>query len=150
MAAAALVSNGDYAAVQTPATGRYAAGYSEVQNSRLDHSLPLPSVLKSSFKVVDGPPSSAAGNPGIHATISAQTSLRTRSCLAQVLYEFSICFFKWRLAVIWLPEYVFRIIRKWLIVFGLFEHDLVTRCEDSCYSYFQLHCRNWIRLVEIQ
>lgn len=63
MAAAALVSNGDYAAVQTPATGRYAAGYSEVQNSRLDHSLPLPSVLKSSFKVVDGPPSSAAGNP---------------------------------------------------------------------------------------
>ncbi|KAL1537295.1 diphosphate--fructose-6-phosphate 1-phosphotransferase [Salvia divinorum] len=63
MAAAAVVSNGDYAAVKTPSTGRFAAGYSEVQNSRLDHSLPLPSVLKSSLKVVDGPPSSAAGNP---------------------------------------------------------------------------------------
>ncbi|XP_057764965.1 pyrophosphate--fructose 6-phosphate 1-phosphotransferase subunit beta [Salvia miltiorrhiza] len=63
MAAAAVVANGDYAAVQTPSTGRFAAGYSEVQNSRLDHSLPLPSVLKSSLKVVDGPPSSAAGNP---------------------------------------------------------------------------------------
>ncbi|CAA0826499.1 Pyrophosphate--fructose 6-phosphate 1-phosphotransferase subunit beta 1 [Striga hermonthica] len=61
--AAALVSNGDLAAVNTPSTGRYAAVYSEVQNSRLDHSLPLPSVLKSSFNVVDGPPSSAAGNP---------------------------------------------------------------------------------------
>ncbi|XP_042025986.1 pyrophosphate--fructose 6-phosphate 1-phosphotransferase subunit beta [Salvia splendens] len=63
MAAAAVVSNGNHAAVQTPSTGRFAAGYSEVQNSRLDHSLPLPSVLKSSLKVVDGPPSSAAGNP---------------------------------------------------------------------------------------
>ncbi|KZV33404.1 pyrophosphate--fructose 6-phosphate 1-phosphotransferase subunit beta-like [Dorcoceras hygrometricum] len=60
MAAAALLSNGG---VKTPATGRYAAVYSEVQNSRLDHPLPLPSVLKSPFKVVDGPPSSAAGNP---------------------------------------------------------------------------------------
>ncbi|KAH6823355.1 Phosphofructokinase family protein [Perilla frutescens var. hirtella] len=63
MAAATLVANGDYAAVNTPTTGRYAAVYSEVQNSRLDHSLPLPSVLQSSFTVVDGPPSSAAGNP---------------------------------------------------------------------------------------
>ncbi|KAG6392360.1 hypothetical protein SASPL_146577 [Salvia splendens] len=63
MAAAAVVSNGNHAAVQAPSTGRFASGYSEVQNSRLDHSLPLPSVLKSSLKVVDGPPSSAAGNP---------------------------------------------------------------------------------------
>ncbi|KAI3466537.1 hypothetical protein Pfo_023200 [Paulownia fortunei] len=63
MAAAALVANGDVAAVKSPTTGRYAAFYSEVQNSRLDHPLPLPSVLKSPFKVVDGPPSSAAGNP---------------------------------------------------------------------------------------
>ncbi|KAI3456504.1 hypothetical protein Pfo_013167 [Paulownia fortunei] len=63
MAAAALVANGEYAAVKTPSTGRYATVYSEVQNSRLDHPLPLPSVLKNSFKVVDGPPSSAAGNP---------------------------------------------------------------------------------------
>lgn len=66
MAAAALVANGDYASVKTPSAGRQAAVYSEVQNSRLDHPLPLPSVLKNSFKVVDGPPSSAAGNPGIH------------------------------------------------------------------------------------
>ncbi|KAK4439389.1 Pyrophosphate--fructose 6-phosphate 1-phosphotransferase subunit beta [Sesamum alatum] len=63
MAAAAVVANGDYAAAKTLSAGRYAAVYSEVQNSRLDHPLPLPSVLKNSFKVVDGPPSSAAGNP---------------------------------------------------------------------------------------
>ncbi|KAI3703986.1 hypothetical protein L1987_74187 [Smallanthus sonchifolius] len=37
--------------------------YSEVQISRLKVSLPLPSVLKSSFDVVDGRKSSAAGNP---------------------------------------------------------------------------------------
>lgn len=44
--------------------GRLASVYSEVQSSRLNISLPLPSVLKTSFNVVDGPPSSAAGNPG--------------------------------------------------------------------------------------
>ncbi|PKA47853.1 Pyrophosphate--fructose 6-phosphate 1-phosphotransferase subunit beta [Apostasia shenzhenica] len=44
-------------------TGRLASVYSEVQTSRLNHPLPLPSVLKSSFEIVDGPPSSAAGNP---------------------------------------------------------------------------------------
>ncbi|XP_059451576.1 pyrophosphate--fructose 6-phosphate 1-phosphotransferase subunit beta-like [Corylus avellana] len=43
--------------------GRLASVYSEVQSSRLNISLPLPSVLKTSFNVVDGPPSSAAGNP---------------------------------------------------------------------------------------
>ncbi|KAL3509866.1 hypothetical protein ACH5RR_029267 [Cinchona calisaya] len=43
--------------------GRAASVYSEVQTSRLKVSLPLPSVLKDSLKVVDGPPSSAAGNP---------------------------------------------------------------------------------------
>ncbi|XP_071722767.1 pyrophosphate--fructose 6-phosphate 1-phosphotransferase subunit beta-like [Rutidosis leptorrhynchoides] len=43
--------------------GRLSSIYSEVQTSRLNHNLPLPSVLKSSFNVVDGPPSSAAGNP---------------------------------------------------------------------------------------
>jgi pyrophosphate--fructose-6-phosphate 1-phosphotransferase len=37
--------------------------YSEVQTSRLLHALPLPSVLRSDFSVVDGPASSAAGNP---------------------------------------------------------------------------------------
>lgn len=36
--------------------------YSEVQVSRIDHALPLPSVFKSPFKIVDGRPSSAAGN----------------------------------------------------------------------------------------
>ncbi|KAL2571441.1 hypothetical protein AAZX31_17G009800 [Glycine max] len=46
-------------------TGRFAAVYSEVQNSRIDHALPLPSVLKNPFIIVDGPQSSAAGNPGL-------------------------------------------------------------------------------------
>nr|XP_023921295.1 pyrophosphate--fructose 6-phosphate 1-phosphotransferase subunit beta [Quercus suber]POE99271.1 pyrophosphate--fructose 6-phosphate 1-phosphotransferase subunit beta [Quercus suber] len=61
-----LVPNGDIAAVisaSSPATGRFAAIYSEVQKSRIDHALPLPSVLRNSFKIVDGPASSAAGNP---------------------------------------------------------------------------------------
>ncbi|PWA37686.1 Phosphofructokinase [Artemisia annua] len=44
--------------------GRCANVYSEVQTSRLNFDLPLPSVLKSSFDVVDGSKSSAAGNPG--------------------------------------------------------------------------------------
>ncbi|XP_071730024.1 pyrophosphate--fructose 6-phosphate 1-phosphotransferase subunit beta-like [Rutidosis leptorrhynchoides] len=43
--------------------GRCASVYSDVQTSRLNVTLPLPSVLKSSFDVVDGPKSSAAGNP---------------------------------------------------------------------------------------
>ncbi|KAL2473420.1 Pyrophosphate--fructose 6-phosphate 1-phosphotransferase subunit beta 1 [Forsythia ovata] len=61
--AAALIANGEIATIKSTATGRYASVYSEVQSSRLDHPLPLPSVLKNTFKVVDGPPSSAAGNP---------------------------------------------------------------------------------------
>ncbi|VVB07769.1 unnamed protein product [Arabis nemorensis] len=48
--------------INPPASGRGTSVYSEVQASRIDHSLPLPSVLKSPFKIVDGPPSSAAGN----------------------------------------------------------------------------------------
>ncbi|XP_009620787.1 pyrophosphate--fructose 6-phosphate 1-phosphotransferase subunit beta-like [Nicotiana tabacum] len=44
--------------------GRSTSAYSEVQSNRLIVSLPLPSVLKNPFSVVDGPPSSAAGNPG--------------------------------------------------------------------------------------
>ncbi|RRT39280.1 hypothetical protein B296_00046705 [Ensete ventricosum] len=47
-----------------PPLPRLASVYSEVQTSRLNHPLPLPSVLKGPFKLVDGPPSSAAGNPG--------------------------------------------------------------------------------------
>ncbi|XWS15529.1 hypothetical protein CRYUN_Cryun34aG0007900 [Craigia yunnanensis] len=59
-----LVTNGDVAAVKTAQVeGRVASVYSEVQTSRIDHALPLPSVLRNPFKIVDGPPSSAAGNP---------------------------------------------------------------------------------------
>ncbi|RID45510.1 hypothetical protein BRARA_I02236 [Brassica rapa] len=45
-----------------PPASRVPSVYSEVQVSRIDHALPLPSVFKSPFKIVDGPPSSAAGN----------------------------------------------------------------------------------------
>ncbi|ESQ35632.1 hypothetical protein EUTSA_v10007237mg [Eutrema salsugineum] len=45
-----------------PAKGR-ASVYSEVQSSRINNPLPLPSVLKGAFKIVEGPASSAAGNP---------------------------------------------------------------------------------------
>jgi pyrophosphate--fructose-6-phosphate 1-phosphotransferase len=65
MAAAAVTSNGGAVAVNGgPAPGRLASVYSEVQTNRLLHALPLPSVLRSNFSVVDGPASSAAGNPG--------------------------------------------------------------------------------------
>ncbi|XVE72436.1 hypothetical protein DITRI_Ditri11bG0039400 [Diplodiscus trichospermus] len=37
--------------------------YSELQCNRLNHTPPLPSILRNSFKVVDGPPTSAAANP---------------------------------------------------------------------------------------
>ncbi|GAV61244.1 PFK domain-containing protein [Cephalotus follicularis] len=57
-----LVANGDI--VPGVLTGRLASVYSEVQTSRIDHALPLPSVLRNPFTIVDGPPSSAAGNPG--------------------------------------------------------------------------------------
>ncbi|KAG6778463.1 hypothetical protein POTOM_014798 [Populus tomentosa] len=57
--APAFVIHGDSAR----ASGRYASVYSEVQSSRIDHALPLPSVLKNPFKIVDGTRSSAAGNP---------------------------------------------------------------------------------------
>ncbi|AQL00824.1 Pyrophosphate--fructose 6-phosphate 1-phosphotransferase subunit beta [Zea mays] len=63
MAAAAVTSNGGAVAANGPAPGRLASVYSEVQTSRLLHTLPLPSVLRSNFSVVDGPASSAAGNP---------------------------------------------------------------------------------------
>ncbi|XP_065016539.1 pyrophosphate--fructose 6-phosphate 1-phosphotransferase subunit beta-like [Musa acuminata AAA Group] len=48
---------------KSPSPGRLASVYSEVQTDRLHHPLPLPSVLKGPFKLLDGPPSSAAGNP---------------------------------------------------------------------------------------
>lgn len=94
--AATLVANGDYAAVKAPSGGRCTSVYSEVQNSRLDHSLPLPSVLKSSLKVVDGPPSSAAGNPGKHrnADVDFCANLRAHAIVSRasrVCYECWIC-----------------------------------------------------------
>ncbi|CAE6135704.1 unnamed protein product [Arabidopsis arenosa] len=46
-----------------PANSRVTSVYSEVQASRIDHTLPLPSVFKTPFKIIDGPPSSAAGHP---------------------------------------------------------------------------------------
>ncbi|XP_030459545.1 pyrophosphate--fructose 6-phosphate 1-phosphotransferase subunit beta-like isoform X1 [Syzygium oleosum] len=58
----AASSNGR-AAPEEAVLGRCAALYGEVQRSRLHRSLPLPSVLGRSFHVVDGPPSSAAGDP---------------------------------------------------------------------------------------
>ncbi|KAL8156858.1 hypothetical protein AgCh_001816 [Apium graveolens] len=56
-------NGGDISAAKPPVTGRIATVYSEVQNSRLDHNLPLPAVIKNQFSVIDGPASSAAGNP---------------------------------------------------------------------------------------
>ncbi|KDP20694.1 hypothetical protein JCGZ_21165 [Jatropha curcas] len=62
--APSFVLNGELPAIKSsPAVGRVASVYSEVQASRIDHALPLPSVLKNPFKIVEGPPSSAAGNP---------------------------------------------------------------------------------------
>ncbi|KAL5163660.1 Pyrophosphate--fructose 6-phosphate 1-phosphotransferase subunit beta [Glycine soja] len=65
MAPSFAINGGFPGARVTPpsVTGRFAAVYSEVQNSRIDHELPLPSVLKNPFIIVDGPQSSAAGNP---------------------------------------------------------------------------------------
>ncbi|KAK4432055.1 Pyrophosphate--fructose 6-phosphate 1-phosphotransferase subunit beta [Sesamum alatum] len=52
-----MAANGATAPRRSP------SDYSEVQASRLRTSLSLPDVLRNSFKVVDGPPSSATGNP---------------------------------------------------------------------------------------
>ncbi|PNX83759.1 pyrophosphate-fructose 6-phosphate 1-phosphotransferase subunit beta-like protein, partial [Trifolium pratense] len=46
-----------------PVTGRFPSVYSQVQNTRIFHALPLPSVLKTPFNIVDVPQSSAAGSP---------------------------------------------------------------------------------------
>ncbi|XP_010433059.1 PREDICTED: pyrophosphate--fructose 6-phosphate 1-phosphotransferase subunit beta 2 [Camelina sativa] len=45
------------------AASRVTSVYSEVQASRIDHALPLPSVFKNPFKIIDGPLSSSAGHP---------------------------------------------------------------------------------------
>eukprot|EP01018_Ginkgo_biloba_P038831 Gb_36130 [translate_table: standard] len=54
--------NGDVSKKE-PVPGRDISVYSEVQSNRLEHKLPLPSVLTKPFKIVSGPPSTAAGNP---------------------------------------------------------------------------------------
>ncbi|CAI9264027.1 unnamed protein product [Lactuca saligna] len=63
MAPPSQLLNGAGATAGKSITSRMASVYSEVQNSRLDHPLALPSVFRSPFKIVDGPASSAAGNP---------------------------------------------------------------------------------------
>ncbi|GAY55211.1 hypothetical protein CUMW_162660 [Citrus unshiu] len=57
------MSNTNAPTVKKDGPGRLASVYSELQTSRLNVSLPLPSVLKKTFNVVDGAPSSASGNP---------------------------------------------------------------------------------------
>ncbi|XP_021766822.1 pyrophosphate--fructose 6-phosphate 1-phosphotransferase subunit beta-like [Chenopodium quinoa] len=63
MAAVAVANGNTSAGKSTPVAGRFSNVYSELQRSRIDHSLPLPSVLTGNFTVVNGPNSSAAGNP---------------------------------------------------------------------------------------
>ncbi|KAH9793384.1 Pyrophosphate--fructose 6-phosphate 1-phosphotransferase subunit beta 1 [Citrus sinensis] len=58
-----IMSNTNAPTVKKDGPGRLASVYSELQTSRLNVSLPLPSVLKKTFNVVDGAPSSASGNP---------------------------------------------------------------------------------------
>lgn len=76
-----LVANADLSPVTSGAVkGRVASVYSELQTSRIDHALPLPSVLKNPFKIVDGPASSAAGNPGqFRATTSSIKTIFVRN-----------------------------------------------------------------------
>ena len=77
-----------------PAKGR-ASVYSEVQSSRINNALPLPSVLKGAFKIVEGPASSAAGNPGLMRLFIALIDLyNSRSCISLIV----ICI---SLVVIW-------------------------------------------------
>lgn len=67
-----LVANADLSPVTSGTVkGRVASVYSKLQTSRIDHALPLPSVLKNPFKIVDGPASSAAGNPGQFRTTTS-------------------------------------------------------------------------------
>lgn len=49
--------------VAKSATSKDVSAYSVVQANRLQHTPPLPSVVKNPFKIVHGPPSTAAGNP---------------------------------------------------------------------------------------
>lgn len=61
-----FIANADVSLVNAaspPVIGRVASVYSDVQSHRIDQPLPFPSVLKNPFKIVDGPPSSSAGNP---------------------------------------------------------------------------------------
>lgn len=62
---AALTPAKLFAGATSPSPWRIVSGFSEVQSSRLKLALPLPSVLKNHFELVNGPPSSAVGNPGL-------------------------------------------------------------------------------------
>ncbi|KAK4284316.1 hypothetical protein QN277_001168 [Acacia crassicarpa] len=64
--AKSFLQNGGLAAGRSTTrsiTSRLTSVYSDVQNIRIDYDLPLPSVLRNPFKVVDGPRSTAAGHP---------------------------------------------------------------------------------------
>lgn len=64
--AAATISNGNISGEKSapaPVSGRISSVYSELQRGRIDHALSLPRVLTGNINLVDGPKSSAAGNP---------------------------------------------------------------------------------------
>ncbi|XP_023520077.1 pyrophosphate--fructose 6-phosphate 1-phosphotransferase subunit beta-like [Cucurbita pepo subsp. pepo] len=61
-----FIANADVSSVNAaspPVISPVSSECSELQAHRIDQPLPFPSVLKNPFKFVDGPPSSAAGNP---------------------------------------------------------------------------------------
>lgn len=93
-------SSGDARVPPHSLTGRFASVYSDVQNSRIFHTLPLPSVLKNPFKIIDGPLSSAAGNPGLYLssnkiiTALSQFSISRQRLQFAVIFRFS-CFCRW-------------------------------------------------------
>lgn len=89
MAPPAVVSNGAggiTAVKSAPVTGRISTVYSEVQNSRIDHALPLPAVIKNAFSIVDGPDSSAAGNPGCILSLFVSLSVSICVCVYVICY----------------------------------------------------------------
>lgn len=93
--APSFANNGGYGGgdrVAPPSvTGRFASVYSEVQNSRIGHTLPLPSVLKSPFKIVDGAQSSAAGNPGLSPSLSPSKKT-THASASSLDFQFLVIF----------------------------------------------------------
>ena len=80
-------------------SSRLVSVYSELQSNRLQVPLPLPSVLKNTFDVVDGPPSSAAANPGIlyYSTIIC----------AMIFYERAFLYKNKKLEVCYIYIYIY-------------------------------------------